>query len=109
MVDGRRAEAKLMRDVRRDLTAHVGGKPSAVERMLIDQAAMLTLRVYIMDRESISNPELSERNGRQRLAWSNSLTRTLRAIGLNAAKDRPPSPEETMAAIHARYGKQAQA
>jgi hypothetical protein len=91
LVDGRRAEARMMSRVRTDLIKHVGGNPSAVQRMLIDQAAMLTLRVHLMDKQSIADPELSERNGRQRLAWSNSLTRTLRELGLEATP--PPKPK----------------
>ena len=91
LVDGRTAEAKLMQRVKSDLVKHCGGNPSAVQRMLIDQAAMLTLRVHLMDKASIADPALSERNGRQRLAWSNSLTRTLRQLGLSAA----PPPKDT--------------
>jgi hypothetical protein len=90
VIDGRRAEAKLMQRLKADLAKHVGGNPSVVQQMLIDQAAMLTLRVHLMDKASIADPELSERNGRQRLAWSNSLTRTLRHLGLKASP--PPKP-----------------
>jgi hypothetical protein len=40
VIDGRRAEAKLMRDVRAELTKHDGLSPSATQRIIIDQAAM---------------------------------------------------------------------
>jgi hypothetical protein len=38
IVDGRLAEAKLMASVRAELTQHLGGKPSATQRILIDRA-----------------------------------------------------------------------
>jgi hypothetical protein len=75
VIDGRRAEAKLMRDVRAELTKHCGGSPSATQRIIIDQAAMLTLGLHLMDRQVLQNEVMSERNGRQYLAWSNSLIR----------------------------------
>jgi hypothetical protein len=93
IVDGRLAEAKLMARVRAGLTQHLGGKPTAPQRILIDRAAALSLRLHLMDRESARSGEMSERNGRQYLAWSNSLTRVLRQIGLAAAtapKDSRP-------------------
>jgi len=58
--------------------------------MLIDQAAMLTLRLHLMDKESIADPAMSERNGRQYLAWANSLSRLLRQLGINAT----PPPQQ---------------
>jgi hypothetical protein len=90
VIDGRLAEAKLMARIRRELTQHVGGKPSAAQRILIDRAAALSLRLHLMDRESARFGEMSERNGRQYLAWSNSLSRTLSLIGLTAA---PPQKD----------------
>jgi hypothetical protein len=91
IVDGRLAEGRLMARVRAELTQHLGGSPSATQRILIDRAAALSLRIHLMDRESARSGEMSERNGRQYLAWSNSLTRVLRQIGLAAA----PAPKDS--------------
>jgi hypothetical protein len=41
-VDGRSAFGRLIRQVRSDLVQHVGSRPSAVQRMLIERAATLT-------------------------------------------------------------------
>jgi hypothetical protein len=98
LVDGRTAEAKLMRGVKADLAKHCGGAPSATQRMLIDQAAMLTLRLHLMDKESIADPALSERNGRQYLAWANSLSRLLRQLGLEGMPERQPTLKDHLAA-----------
>jgi hypothetical protein len=91
IVDGRLAEGRLMARVRAELTQHLGGKPTAPQRILIDRAAALSLRLHLMDRESARSGEMSERNGRQYLAWSNSLTRVLNQIGLAAA----PAPKDS--------------
>jgi hypothetical protein len=65
--------------------------------MLIDQAAMLTLRLHLMAKDSIADPALSERNGRQYLAWANALSRLLRELGLEGAEARPLSTPEILA------------
>ena len=44
-LDGRTREARLMRDTRAALTRHVGGSPSATQRMLVERAATLSLHV----------------------------------------------------------------
>ncbi len=63
IVDGRLAEGRLMARVRAELTQHLGGKPTAPQRILIDRAAALSLRLHLMDRESARSGEMSERNG----------------------------------------------
>jgi hypothetical protein len=97
IVDGRLAEAKLMARVRAELTQHLGGSPSATQRILIDRAAALSLRIHLMDRESARSGGMSERNGRQYLAWSNALTRVLKQIGLKGVADKPPSLQDYLA------------
>ena len=93
-IDGRRAEARLMRDIKADLVKHCGGTPSAVQCMLIEQAAMLSLRLHLMDRAALSGDGvMSERNGRQYLTWANSLARLLRQLGLTAPP--PPTPQKS--------------
>jgi hypothetical protein len=56
--------------------------------MQIDRASWLALRVEQFD-ERLAAGTLSERDGRQYLAWSNALTRTLRAIGSMPVAERP--------------------
>jgi len=88
MIDGRRREAKLMRDVRDELVQHCGGKPSIVQRRLIDRAAVLALRLALMDAESPTG-SMSERNAREYLCWHSAYVRTLKAI------TTAPAPQET--------------
>jgi hypothetical protein len=90
-MDQRTKEARLMRGTRAALTAHVGGKPSAVQRTLIERACQLQIRIAMMDRDFAAGCVQTEHDSRTYLAWSNSLTRTLRALGVNEA----PAPKDS--------------
>jgi hypothetical protein len=96
--DGRSADAVLLRRTKAALVAHVGGKPSATQRALIDRAANLTLHVARMDARAMEQGELSDHTSRQYLAWSNSLARTLALLGMDAAKASAPSLRDYLAA-----------
>jgi hypothetical protein len=102
IVDGRLAEAKLMARVREELSQHLGGKPNPAQKILIDRAAALSLRLHLMDREAARSGGMSERNGRQYQAWSNSLTRVLNQIGFKAVADKPPALQDYLAARSAQ-------
>jgi hypothetical protein len=55
-LDQRTKEARLMRETRAELAAHVGGKPSAVQAAMIERACQLTLRIVAMDRKFRISP-----------------------------------------------------
>lgn len=82
VVDGRRAEAKLMKAIRAELAQHVGGTPSATQRMLIERCAMLSLRIQLMDRIALKEGAMTEKSAREYLCWTNALSRLLRQLGL---------------------------
>ncbi|WP_429820286.1 hypothetical protein [Ensifer sp. B1-9] len=89
-LDGRRREARLMQNVRDELTRHVGGKPTAPQKALIERAAWLSLHCALMDAKLLEGEgPLSERDSREYLAWSNSLTRCLRSLGMGEAPTKP--------------------
>jgi hypothetical protein len=96
-LDQRTRESRLLAAVRRDLTAHVGGRPSATQRALIERCARLSLYIEAMDRDSMASGTMSERNSRSYLAWSNSLRLALRDLGKAAAVAQPPSLERIIA------------
>lgn len=85
-----------MERLRAELTVHVGGAPSAAARVLIERAVWLSLAVARLDARMLSDGGLSDHASREYLAWSNSLTRTMRALGLEAAPDRPETIEDIM-------------
>jgi hypothetical protein len=96
-MDQRTKEARLMRETRAELTAHVGGKPSATQRALIEQAVQLRLRIATMDRRFATSIEMTQHDSRTYLAWSNSYSRLLRQLGLKATAERPPTLAEILA------------
>jgi hypothetical protein len=91
MRDGRTREAKLLLASRHELVAHVGGKPSATQRALIEQAAQLGLRLAIMDQTFNANG-ITEHDSRTYLAWANTYTRIMRSLGLKAASGPSDEP-----------------
>ena len=97
-MDGRTWEAQLVRSTVCDLTAHVGGNPSAAQRALIDRAAWMTLHIAQLDRRTAESRMMTEHDSRHYLAWTNSLSKTLRHLGLQGRAERPPSLAEYPAA-----------
>jgi hypothetical protein len=88
----RRAAARL----RADLIAHCAGRPSATQMAMIEQATELKLRLAVMDHAFIRTSRRSAHASRDYLAWSNSMVRLLRQLGLKGVSetDRKPSMEE---------------
>jgi hypothetical protein len=78
------------------LRAHVGGKPSIVQQTLIERACQLQIRIAMMDRDFANGFQQTEHDSRTYLAWSNSLTRTLRELGIEAATHRHLSASDAL-------------
>ena len=97
-LDGRTKEARLLKSLRTELVQHVGGKPSSTQRLLIDQAVQLQLRLALMDAEDTGNGAMSDRNARQYLAWANSFSRLLRQLGLKGPAQQQPTLRDHLAA-----------
>lgn len=94
---GNSAPRKAARELRAALVEHCGGKPSATQAAMISQAAELKLRLAVMDADFIRTSYRSAHASRDYLAWSNSLVRLLRQLGLHGAIERPPSLAELLA------------
>jgi hypothetical protein len=90
----RRAAARL----RADLIAHCGGRPSATQMAMIEQATELKLRLAVMDQDFIRTSRRSAHASRDYLAWSNSMVRLLRQLGLKGAAENPPDLQAYLAA-----------
>jgi hypothetical protein len=101
-VDKRSREYRLMRQVRKDLTAHIGGSPNPAQRMLIERAVVLSLRVAMLDQKIVSGEILTQLDNNQYLAWSNALVRTIARLGIDPAAGPQPTLEDTLAGIVAR-------
>ena len=96
-LDGRTKQARLVKSLRAELLTHVGNRPTVPQRLLIDQACQLQLRLALMDAEGTEPGGMTERNQVQYLAWSGSLARILDRIGMKAAPERAPTLAEIMA------------
>jgi hypothetical protein len=88
-IDGRLREAKALREITAELTAYVGGHPSAIQRRLIERAAKLHLRLLLMD-EQTGPGAMSEKNGREYICWHSAYTRTLKQLGPDKSAVLPP-------------------
>jgi hypothetical protein len=85
LIDGRTSEARHMGAVRDALTQSTGGNPSPLQRILIEQAAVLALRIHLADvqyvRSGTEAPDYAE--------WLRALDRLLGRIA------NPNAPPET--------------
>jgi hypothetical protein len=93
-LDGRSKEARLVKSLRNELIAHVGGKPTIAQQILIEQATTLRLRIAMMEAEQAESDDPGrwpERRQVQFLAWTSALTRLLREIGLEGAPQKAPA------------------
>ena len=96
-IDQRTREARMMRETRAELVAHVGGKPSATQRVLIERAAQLTLQIGMLDAKQADGGALTEHDARTYLAWTNTLTRLMRQLGMKGTAERQRSLAEHIA------------
>ena len=82
---------------RAELTAHVGGKPSAVQKNLIERAVWLSLQVALLDAKQAESQTFTQHDSNAYLAWTNTLTRLLRQLGMQVSADRTPSLKDFLA------------
>jgi hypothetical protein len=101
---GHTREARLFRALRAELVAHVGGNPSAAQRALIDRAAMLQTHLARMDEKVFGEGEMSDHASRQYLAWANSVSRMLQALGLEPAKPKAMTAADSLRILRDEYG-----
>lgn len=94
IIDGRRAEARRMKEITAQLSEHVGGAPSVTQQMLIGRIAALMLRVELMDKEVLSGTPQTERDQRAYLGWNNSISRLLRQLGLQGRQPKAMTLQE---------------
>ena len=100
-MDGRTREARFLCRARAEMVQHVGGNPSATQRTLIEQAAQLQLRLAVMDRRFAETGAQTDHDSRTYLAWSNSLSRLMRQLGVKAAAQAAPDLRRFLAAREA--------
>jgi hypothetical protein len=87
-----------MQRMRAELVDHVGGAPSATQRALIERAVNPAVRLAVMDERFAETKMQTDHDSRVYLAWCNTLTRTVRSLGLKSTAARTPSLAEYLAA-----------
>jgi hypothetical protein len=92
-----------MARVRDDLLAYVGPNPTPVERMLIERAAVLSLRLAQIDRKIFEEADFTVTDNHCTIAWQNALTRCLVALRMpaEAARGGGASFAEVLAELNA--------
>ena len=91
-IDLRTRAARLMKAVRAELVAHVGGSPSAPQAAIIEQLVQLKLRLATLDRRFTESGDLTPENAQTYLALSDSHARLLEQLGQGAhGQPVPPS------------------
>lgn len=83
-LDGRTKEAAFVRKLRNELLAFLNtDEPSIIQKMLVDRASILMLRLSQIDNAIIEGKIQTTLDQNQTIAWHNALTRTLVALGVS--------------------------
>lgn len=102
-LDGRTREARILKSMRKELTALLGHKPNAGELAMIERLAWLQLRISALDRRLLDG-KFSEFDASVYNAHVNSFGRGLEKLGVlgNSSRRRPPRQGLTVADILAK-------
>ncbi len=103
-IDARTLAGRAVRMLRLRLSAHLGPQPSQTALVLVEQLLQLKLRLVMMDRAFLeAGGKLSAHDTHTYLAWSNSLVRGLKQLGLDGyAAEAAPSLADALAAGRAQ-------
>jgi|SRR5580700_10642391 hypothetical protein len=93
--DMRSKEGRLLKQVRTELTRQLGGRLTPAQVAMVERCAMLQLRCAVLDGKLL-NGTFSEYDGKTYLAFSNSLARALKMLGLKATAAKGPSLAEVL-------------
>jgi len=95
MLDGRTREAQHMKVVRAELTEHVGGRPDAVQRLLIARLATVSLRLTLYDEKFATGQAITDFDSRVYAALHTQFRLMLREISLEPSDPRRVARHET--------------
>ena len=90
-LDGRTREARFIRQMQAELCEHLGGAPSATQFRIIKNVCFNTMLYEKLVGHILSNGgAATDHDGRQLLAWSNSIRRDCAVLGLDRRPDTAP-------------------
>ena len=87
-VDGRSARGRALKQLTRELVAHVGGKPSVTQRLLIERAVQMRAQLVELDAKLAKGETWSVLDTRTYSALGNSYRNTLCKLGLDSADSK---------------------
>ena len=97
-IDRRTRAGRVLRTTEAELIEHVGGHPTAAERLLIQAASIKATRLALLSEKLLSGEDMSEGSDAHILAWLNSMRLDLAALGLERrAKDITPRLDDYLA------------
>lgn len=84
---------KVLQKARADLAASIGGHPTPVQAMLVEQGAQLRLRLVQSDNQVTADKPMTVAESKHYIALANALTRVLLRLGVDEkAKSKPARP-----------------
>ena len=95
-IDGRSAEGRFCRHLEAELTAHVGGNPTIVQKLLIDRMIKIRLQLDLLD-DRLKRGEWNPHDSRTYGGLIHALRLTGRELGLKSAAAKPPSLADHLA------------
>jgi hypothetical protein len=108
-LDKRTKAARHIAKAKAALLAHIGGTASVTQMAVIDRAAVLSLRIALMEAQTGPAGEMTEKNSREFLCWCNAYCRLMGQLGLEAAPQRPLTTAEILARFEANKSAKAAA
>jgi len=95
-LDGRTKPGRVLIHTRKSLTEHVGGYPTPAERLIIESAAIKSVRLFLLSEKLLTDGVIGcDQQDEKTIAWLNSLRLDLMALGLGRRiKDVSPSLAE---------------
>jgi hypothetical protein len=85
-IDKRTKAARHIARVRAELLAHIGGTASFTQTAIIERAATISVRIAFMEAQTGADGEMSEKNSREYMCWSNAYCRLMAQLGLQAVQ-----------------------
>jgi hypothetical protein len=110
LLDGRSANGRYVRQTKAELIKHLGRPPTFPERMLIEQTAIIGLRLALAAEKIGAGEVLTINDNNQMIAWQNAFRRNLVELGLEPAPDpsaRPRTVEDVRAEVAEMVARQA--
>jgi hypothetical protein len=89
LLDRRTHEGKFAAELEDAVVEHLGGDPTAPQRLVIQCATLKALRVALLSQLMVTKEGMTDLADRQLVAWMNSLRLDLQALGMMKPEQAP--------------------